>query len=153
MIDYILLFFLYLSVLDMVFGNRIFPGKTGVVLDLTGVSGHQYYKVYKYHRIIGIPMRLWLEAGYITPRIMLMWSFSKDGGFVFDDVNRAISAAKTYSKFRDPTKVITTPDVWNSHMKALDNPDHKNKFNELSQAIAEDNVDAIIRISDELKQL
>lgn len=153
MIDYILLFLLYLSVFDMMFGNRIFPGKTGVVLEFTGGSGVQYYKVYKYHRILGIPIRLWLEAGYTTPRIILIWSLGKDGGFVFDDVNKAISAAKTYSRFRDPVNVISTPDVWNSHMKPMSDPNNKNKFTELSHAIAEDNVDAIIRISDELKRL
>lgn len=49
----ILALILCLLLLDTLIGNRILPGKTGVV----EIKGGYY--VYKWHRIMGIPIEKW----------------------------------------------------------------------------------------------
>ena len=49
--------FVGVGVFDTLVGNRLLPGKVGIVK----VKDTSDYGVYKYHRIMGIPIRRWLK--------------------------------------------------------------------------------------------
>lgn len=131
-----------LLILDTAFGNRILPSKTGVVETSRG------HYVYKYHRIMGIPIRRWQldDYGY---RVMIdQWvRFGRAQAFNLETATRL---AEIYSN-RDTPERVEMKEVWSSRQKKAKSKEDTEVLELLGNAIRQDDEPEIIRLSSLLK--
>lgn len=136
--------FLVFLVFHTLVGNRLLPGKVGVVK----VKDTSDYSVYKYHRIMGIPVRRWLKDKSEWRSMIDTW-VSYNSAVRFSKID-AFHLADLYSNNIIPTK-IELEEVWNNRQKKTINKEDTEVLNLLGNAIREDNEPEILRLSNLLK--
>lgn len=136
--------FLILLFLDTLIGNRLLPGKVGVIKRKDTAD----YHVYKYHRIMGIPVKKWLTDSSEWRCMLDAWAnFSSSNRFYKDE---AIRLANLYSNKITPAK-IEMEEVWSNRQKKTTNKEDTKVLELLGNAIREANDPEILRLSNLLK--
>lgn len=145
MIWLILVFIFILAVLDTVFGNKIFPSKTGVIKIET------YYAVYKWHRYFFIHVKEWTKDTRPI-RFTSEWTSDFDKAAKWNNKEQAINCAMRFANQSFETAKPNITEVWSSRRSKSVIPSEDELTLQLGQAIISDNKELELELMSKLKE-